>query len=260
MGSIRRVESVTHGDVVSYGGDREDEIRQEHRSNRERRRDTSQVKQELRGARPSLVPMMDLQGFGGLSVGAGRSKGGHCARTHKQRMAQTCIVPGTCITLFVFGLAAYAQNVQTPGTDDKGQTQRDARDRNLYGSDNAADRSTTRKLISNVWLDQKDIWTSPFRMHRSNAKWWVLVGAGTGAFIATDHIISRQLPNSGTSIRCRHSGKSRGAILCCVPVCRWTLWSRSSVKQPASSRDGGTGRSSIVGCRHCLQRAEVGKR
>jgi membrane-associated phospholipid phosphatase len=115
-------------------------------------------------------------------------------------MAQTCIVPGTCITLFVFGLAAYAQNVQTPGTDDKGQTQRDARDRNLYGSDNAADRSTTRKLISNVWLDQKDIWTSPFTMHRSNAKWWVLVGAGTGALIATDHTISKQLTDSGTSI------------------------------------------------------------
>jgi membrane-associated phospholipid phosphatase len=37
-------------------------------------------------------------------------------------------------------------------------------------------------------------------MHRGSAKWWLLVGAGTGALIATDHIVSKQLPSSGTSI------------------------------------------------------------
>jgi hypothetical protein len=145
--------------------------------------------------------MMKLKRFGGCSRGADDAKVGQRARTYKQAQAHASIVPSMCITLFVFGLAAYAQDVQTPRTNDKLQTQPDARDRNLYGSDNTADRSTPRKLISNVWLDQKDIWTSAFRMHRGSAKWWLLVGAGTGALIATDHIISKQLPNSGTSMR-----------------------------------------------------------
>jgi hypothetical protein len=54
--------------------------------------------------------------------------------------------------------------------------------------------------MSNIVLDQKDIWTSPFRMKRSDAKWWLLVGAGTAALIATDYRISKQLPDSGTSV------------------------------------------------------------
>jgi hypothetical protein len=119
---------------------------------------------------------MKLKRFGGFSRPAGGWKVGHRARTYKQARTHANILPSTCITLFVFGLAAYAQDVQTPRSNDKLQTQPDARDRNLSASDNAADRSTTRKLISNVWLDQKDIWTSPFRMDRGNAKWWLLVG------------------------------------------------------------------------------------
>ena len=94
----------------------------------------------------------------------------------------------------------YAQSTQTPTANTAPSTPVDARDRNVYPSDNAADRSTVRKLMSNIVLDQKDIWTSPFRMKRSDAKWWLLIGAGTAALIATDYTISKQLPDSGTSV------------------------------------------------------------
>ncbi|MFL6354482.1 MAG: phosphatase PAP2 family protein [Bryobacteraceae bacterium] len=94
----------------------------------------------------------------------------------------------------------YAQSSQAPTTSDPRPAPLDARDRNLYAGDNAVDRSTARKLISNICLDQKDIWTSPFRMHKSDAEWWALVGAGTAALIASDYTISKQLPNSGSSV------------------------------------------------------------
>src|ERR1700730_4321473 len=38
-------------------------------------------------------------------------------------------------------------------------------------------------------------------MKRSDAKWWILFGATTGAFIATDHLRSQQLPNTKDQIR-----------------------------------------------------------
>ncbi len=58
-----------------------------------------------------------------------------------------------------------------------------------------------KKTFTNIWLDQKAIWTSPFHMKRSDVKWWVLVGAATGALIATDHWSSQQLPNSKDQVR-----------------------------------------------------------
>ncbi len=111
---------------------------------------------------------------------------------------------GNMLALKIFALIAlvstgYAQSAQAPATSNAPPTPIDARDRNVYASDQA-DRSTARKLMSNIWLDQKDIWTSPFRMQKSDAKWWILVGAGTAALIATDYTISKQLPNSGTSV------------------------------------------------------------
>ena len=54
-----------------------------------------------------------------------------------------------------------------------------------------------KKLTGHVVRDQKDIWVSPFRMKKQDAKWWVTFGVATAGLIATDHQISKQLPNSG---------------------------------------------------------------
>jgi membrane-associated phospholipid phosphatase len=48
----------------------------------------------------------------------------------------------------------------------------------------------------NILLDQKEIWTSPFHMHASDAPWWIGFGGATAALIATDHRTSTLLENS----------------------------------------------------------------
>src|ERR1700682_3244665 len=72
----------------------------------------------------------------------------------------------------------------------------DARDRVYYPGDTERVKPLARKLVGNVLLDQKDIWTSPFHMHKSAAKWWLGFGALTAALIATDHHTSTLLENS----------------------------------------------------------------
>ena len=64
-------------------------------------------------------------------------------------------------------------------------------------------RSATcrRSSLSNVLLDQKEIWTSPFHMNRNSAKWWIFAGAGTAALLAADHPVSKALPTSGSTPR-----------------------------------------------------------
>lgn len=123
------------------------------------------------------------------------------AGSHESRLAhQTSMLALKSFALIGLVCTGYAQNVSAPVTSNAPSTPMDARDRNVYASDAAADRSMPRKLMSNILLDQKDIWTSPFRMKKSDAKWWILVGVGTAALIATDYTISKQLPDSGTSV------------------------------------------------------------
>lgn len=57
------------------------------------------------------------------------------------------------------------------------------------------------RLPQNILSDQKALWTSPFRVKRDDAKWWVLFGAGTGALIAADRHIASRLPNNTTQDR-----------------------------------------------------------
>jgi membrane-associated phospholipid phosphatase len=70
-----------------------------------------------------------------------------------------------------------------------------------YSTETESFKPLTKKIFKNILLDQKAIWTSPFHMKRSDAKWWILVGAATGALIATDHWTSQQLPNTKDQVR-----------------------------------------------------------
>ncbi|MFL6447892.1 MAG: phosphatase PAP2 family protein [Bryobacteraceae bacterium] len=93
------------------------------------------------------------------------------------------------------GPQASSQPAQAPPP-----VQADRRDPNLYGSQQRSSRSFTKKFATNVFLDQKDIWTSPFRMNKSSAKWWVLAGVTTAALIAADHPVAQALPQTGTTV------------------------------------------------------------
>ena len=63
----------------------------------------------------------------------------------------------------------------------------DARDRIYYPGDTERFKPLVHKLAGNIFLDQKEIWTSPFHMHSKDAKWWIIFGGATAGLIATDH-------------------------------------------------------------------------
>jgi membrane-associated phospholipid phosphatase len=108
-------------------------------------------------------------------------------------------VPIVFAAAALFSSASYGQAPDPVPADTSPPA--DIRDRNLYEPSTDGPVSLTRKLATNVVLDQGRIWTSPFRMNRQNARWWLIFSIGTGALIASDHRISQQLPNTGTSVR-----------------------------------------------------------
>src|SRR5215472_9860823 len=63
----------------------------------------------------------------------------------------------------------------------------DRRDLIYYPGDTESIKPLARKLVSNILLDQKAIWTSPFHMDQTEAVAWVSFTAATAALIATDH-------------------------------------------------------------------------
>src|SRR5258706_967806 len=90
---------------------------------------------------------------------------------------------------------------QAPNQAAATQSSSDARDRIFYPGDTESVKPLARKLFGNVLLDQKEIWTSPFHMHKSDAKWWILFAAATAALIATDRDTSTIFENSPGQVR-----------------------------------------------------------
>jgi len=82
----------------------------------------------------------------------------------------------------------------------------------------ATPRDSAKQLAQNIVLDQKRIWTSPFRMTRQDAKWWLIFGAVTGALIATDHRTSQQLPNTRDQLAVGRGVSRLGAVYTLVPI------------------------------------------
>src|SRR5689334_20680922 len=93
-----------------------------------------------------------------------------------------------------------------------------SREAACYSAETEGPKPLSKKFVKNVWLDQKDIWTSPFHMKRSDAKWWLLFGTATGALIATDHWTSRQLPNTNDQARFSARVSNVGALYTVVPA------------------------------------------
>jgi len=69
-----------------------------------------------------------------------------------------------------------------------------------------------------VLQDQKAIWTSPFHTAKSDAKWWVIFGAATGALIATDKYAERQLPNTPDQVRLGNYTSNLGTGYTLIPI------------------------------------------
>jgi len=102
-----------------------------------------------------------------------------------------------------------------PQTD---ATPLDHRDRIFYPGDTERLKPLGRKLLLNILLDQKEIFTSPFRMNRDNAKWWLLSAAATAGLIVEDRRIANSFENSRGQVRWGGRISQIGASYTLVPL------------------------------------------
>lgn len=98
------------------------------------------------------------------------------------------------------------------------QTPEDRRDRVYYPGDTERAKPLAKKLIGNILLDQKEIWTSPFHMHGTDAWWWIGFGGLTAALIATDHKTSNLFENSKGQVTWGNNLSKIGTSYTLLPV------------------------------------------
>jgi membrane-associated phospholipid phosphatase len=87
----------------------------------------------------------------------------------------------------------------------------------FYPGDTENLKPLTRKLLSNIWLDQKAIWTSPFHMNRDEGVLWAGLGAITAGLILTDRRSTHLFENSAGQVRWGKSISRLGAVYTIAP-------------------------------------------
>ncbi|MGH9503217.1 MAG: phosphatase PAP2 family protein [Terriglobales bacterium] len=94
----------------------------------------------------------------------------------------------------------------------------DRRDKIFYPGDTERLKPLGRKLVLNILLDQKEIFTSPFHINQENAKWWLLSGVTTAGLIAADRRIADSFENSKGQIRWGGRISNIGASYTLIPL------------------------------------------
>jgi membrane-associated phospholipid phosphatase len=79
-------------------------------------------------------------------------------------------------------------------------------------------QDTPKDFVKDILRDQKQLWTSPFRMKGRDVKWWLIFGAATGALIATDHRSAQVLPNTADQIAYSRGISRVGAVYTLIPI------------------------------------------
>ena len=69
-----------------------------------------------------------------------------------------------------------------------------------------------------LWQDQKAIWTSPFHTSKKDVKYWAIFGAATVAFVATDKLTVKALPNSSSQVSVSTWGSRFGSAYALIPI------------------------------------------
>jgi membrane-associated phospholipid phosphatase len=116
--------------------------------------------------------------------------------------------------------------------------QDDNRDKILFASETERPAALGKKLARNIWIDQKEIWTSPFHMHESDAKWWLIFGGATAALIATDRNIVRSLPNTDNEVRISNYISHAGAVYTTISIGAGFYGIGALVKNPKARETG----------------------
>jgi len=132
------------------------------------------------------------------------------------RWVQVTVIAVACVH------PAIAQSPQTgssqPRSDAREPSSRDRRDSIFYPGDTEQPKVLLRKLLLNIALDQKDIFTSPFHVSRENALPWLLPIATTGGLIAADTHITDAFENSKGQVRWGNRISNIGAAYTLIPI------------------------------------------
>jgi len=107
-------------------------------------------------------------------------------------------------------------------------------------------RDSVKAVAKDIVRDQKQIWTSPFRITRRNAKWWLIFGAATGALIATDRRTSQQLPNTGDQVAFSRGVSQLGAAYTLIPIAGGLYLGGALTKQSKLRETGLLGGEALV--------------
>ncbi len=130
---------------------------------------------------------------------------------------------------------------KAPGTaaaPEKGTPASDVRDPVFYPGDTERFKPLIHKMVANLWLDQKEIWTSPFQMRAKDAKWWIGFGAATAALVATDSRSSGALNDNPTQVRWAQRVSQIGASYTLIPVIAG-FYAYGVIKDDAKPREVG---------------------
>ena len=121
-------------------------------------------------------------------------------------------------------------------------------DRAPYSDVPKRPEDSAKGFVKDVLLDQKQIWTSPFRRRRQNAKWWVIFGATTGVLLATDRRGAQQLPNTNDQLRVSRHVSHLGAVYSLAPIAGGLYWGGVLSGQPKLRETGFLGAEALVDC------------
>lgn len=153
-----------------------------------------------------------------------------CAESHRAQAESTSQVFAS--QSFSFQTASF-QTASTQTTSDQstsGQTapdqpksdettaELDRRDRIFYPGDTERPKPLFKKLFLNIALDQKDFFTSPFRINRHNVLNWVVPIGVTGALIACDTNIANAFENSQGQVEWGGRISNIGASYTLIPL------------------------------------------
>lgn len=130
------------------------------------------------------------------------------------------VVSGACLAAddqAASGAVAAASQDTTPQIPSPATTGEDRRDLVYYPGDTEHIGPLTKKLLGNVWLDQKAIWTSPFHMNRNDAEWWALFGALTTGAVLTDRRTTHIFENSKGQVSWSNNVSNIGAVYTVLP-------------------------------------------
>jgi hypothetical protein len=73
-------------------------------------------------------------------------------------------------------------------------------------------RSLERDFFKNILNDQKEIWTAPMRLHRSDAKWAIPAGIGFMALVTTDRITGDEMAESERQVKLSRIVSNAGSV------------------------------------------------